>query len=66
MDMDPSGQLMVIGTDARLIELVDAHHGTFQDFAGHSAELRNVRFSPGRKILLTTASNELFVWKLKN
>jgi len=47
-----------------LIELVDAKHGTFQDFTGHSGELSKLIFSPDDKFLLSAAGNELFVWMM--
>ena len=63
--MLPQGHLYAIGTDTRLVELVDTRHGTFQDFTGHSSEVKKVRFSPDGKILLSAAGSELFVWRIK-
>ena len=64
MDVSPQGHLFAIGTDTRLVELVDAKHGTFQDFTGHSGEVKKVIFSPDEKLLLTAAGSELFVWRI--
>lgn len=48
----------------RLIKLIDSSSGTFQDFIGHTDYVRNLKFSNDGKLLLSTALNELFSWKL--
>ena len=48
----------------RLIRLIDSNSGTFQDFIGHTDYVRNLKFSNDGKLLLSTALNELFSWKL--
>lgn len=57
-------QLLAIGTSSRLVELIDACHGTFQDFIGHSGPVEHVKFSPNGRILLTASGTELLVWKV--
>lgn len=59
-----SVQLLALGTESRLVELVDACHGTFQDFCGHFGPVDHVKFSPDGKFLLTASSTELLFWKV--
>ena len=59
-------RLLVIGSKDRLVQLKDSTQGTFQDFLGNSDTLRNMRFL-GKKThsyLISTASNEIFLWKV--
>uniref|UniRef100_F7AB67 CFA20 domain-containing protein n=1 Tax=Ciona intestinalis TaxID=7719 RepID=F7AB67_CIOIN len=59
---DLHGQLCVVGTSSRLVELVDVTHGTFQDYVGHGRDVTQAAFSPSGKLLLTASGGELFVW----
>nr|XP_039271031.1 WD repeat-containing protein 90-like [Styela clava] len=57
-------QLLALGTESRIVELVDACHGTFQDFCGHFGPINHVKFSPDGKLLLTASGTELLLWKV--
>lgn len=59
-----SVQLLALGTESRLAELVDACHGTFQDFCAHYGAVTNLKFSPDGKHLLSASGNELLLWKV--
>lgn len=59
-----SVQLLAVGTESRLTELVDACHGTFQDFTGHFGSVSKMKFSSDGKHLLSASGNELLLWKV--
>lgn len=59
-----SVQLLALGTESRLAELVDACHGTFQDFTGHFGAVTKLKFSLDGKHLLSASGNELLLWKV--
>ncbi|CAK8679863.1 unnamed protein product [Clavelina lepadiformis] len=66
MAVSTDGTLLASGTGTRLLELVDANHGTFQDYSGHSGVVEKVGFSPDGRLLLSSSGPELFVWKVKH
>ncbi len=57
-------QLIAIGTNERLVELKDYTQETFQDFLGNSDRIENIKFNKSNDLLITTSSNEIFVWKI--
>jgi WD40 repeat protein len=57
-------RLIAIGTNDRLVELKDYTQETFQDFIGNSDRISNIKFNKSNRLLITTSSNEIFVWKL--
>ncbi len=56
--------LLAIGTNERLVQLKDYTQETFQDFLGHSDRISNMKFNKSNDLLITTSSNEIFVWKI--
>ena len=64
MDSAPSGNLLALGFQNRLLKLVDATVGTFQDFSGHSDTLVNVRFTSDGAKIISTAGSELLIWNV--
>lgn len=56
--------LIAFGTNKRLVELKDYTQETFQDFLGHSDRIRNIKFNKSNDLLITTSSNEIFIWKI--
>jgi WD40 repeat protein len=63
-DLSNNNQLIAIGTNERLIELKDYTQETFQDFIGNNDRISNIKFNKSNDLLITTSSNEIFVWKL--
>ncbi|CAF3644159.1 unnamed protein product [Adineta steineri] len=67
IDDDDENRLIAIGTNDRLVQLKDYTQGTFQDFIGNSDTLLNIKFIRKNKshdLLITTSSNEIFLWKV--
>ncbi|CAF3419659.1 unnamed protein product [Rotaria sp. Silwood1] len=62
--MKNKNYLIAIGTKDRLIQLKDYTQETFQDFIGHNDKVSNIKFNKSNDILITTSSNEIFVWKI--
>jgi WD40 repeat protein len=56
--------LIAIGTNERLIQLKDYTQETFQDFLGNNDRIGNIKFNKSNDLLITTSSNEIFVWKI--
>ncbi|CAF0756991.1 unnamed protein product [Adineta ricciae] len=65
-DHDNENRLIALGTRDRLVQLKDYTQGTFQDFIGNSDTLTNIKFihKKSHDLLITTSSNEIFVWKV--
>jgi WD40 repeat protein len=63
-NMKISNQLIAIGTNERLIQLKDYTQETFQDFIGNSDVISNIKFNKSNDLLITTSSNEIFVWRI--
>jgi WD40 repeat protein len=60
---DNENRLIAIGTKDRLVQLKDYTQGTFQDFIGNSDSVLNIKFLR-KNLLITTSTNEIFVWKV--
>jgi WD40 repeat protein len=63
-DFSTDNQLLAIGTKERLIQLKDYTQETFQDFIGNSDLISNIKFNKSNDLLITTSSNEIFLWKI--
>jgi len=59
-----NNRLIAIGTKERLIQLKDYTQETFQDFIGNSDVISNIKFNKSNDLLITTSSNEIFVWRI--
>ena len=57
-------RLIALGTKDRLVQLKDYTQETFQDFIGNSDVISNVKFNKSNDLLITTSSNEIFMWKI--
>ena len=62
--MTTTNRLIAMGTNERLIQLKDYTQETFQDFLGHSNRITHVKFNPTNDLLITVATDEIFVWKI--
>ncbi|XP_066539496.1 WD repeat-containing protein 90 [Hoplias malabaricus] len=58
-------RLLAIGSNRRVLKLIDSSSGRFQDFTQHSDSVRLCSFSPSGAQLFTTAHNEVFLWTLR-
>ncbi|WAQ96619.1 WDR90-like protein [Mya arenaria] len=54
--------LIAIGTNERLLKLLDYYEGSFQDFIGHNDRVQAVKFSPDGKHLFSASHSEIFIW----
>ncbi|XP_048465623.1 WD repeat-containing protein 90 [Rhincodon typus] len=66
MSPSPGGQFIAIGTNGRLLKLIQYPCGKFQDFAGHNDIVHFSQFTPSGKFLLSVAYNEVLVWEVQN
>ncbi|KAK3717349.1 hypothetical protein QZH41_011587, partial [Actinostola sp. cb2023] len=62
MDVSPKGNLIALGTQERLVQMMDYDEGRFQDFVGHSDAVTKVCFSPSGKLLYTASYLTLLAW----
>ena len=58
--------LIALGTKDRLVQLKDYTQGSFQDFLGNCSTVEQIRFirKKSNHLLITSSSNEIFVWKV--
>ncbi|CAF1001384.1 unnamed protein product [Adineta steineri] len=61
---DLSNHFIAIGTNERLVQLKDYTQETFQDFIGNNDIISNIKFNKSNDLLITTSSNEIFIWKI--
>ncbi|XP_041063040.1 WD repeat-containing protein 90 [Carcharodon carcharias] len=66
LSLSPRGQLIAVGTNGRLLKLIQNSSGKFQDFTGHNDTVHFSRFTPSGKFLLSVAYNEVLVWEVQN
>jgi len=64
MDVTPCGSFLAVGTQDRLVKLVDCESGTFQDFVGHFDSVRHIKFIEGGKKLVSSSYSEIFKWNV--
>ncbi|UJR26857.1 hypothetical protein I4U23_008168 [Adineta vaga] len=59
-----TNRFIALGTKERLVQLKDYTQETFQDFVGHSDMISNIKFTKSNNLLISTSSNEIFIWKI--
>ncbi|XP_048238655.1 WD repeat-containing protein 90-like isoform X1 [Haliotis rufescens] len=64
LDLAADSSLIAVGTNERLLKLMDYYEGSFQDFIGHNDSVNIAKFSHDGKHLLTSAYSEIFVWEV--
>uniref|UniRef100_UPI00398F26DD WD repeat-containing protein 90 n=1 Tax=Pristiophorus japonicus TaxID=55135 RepID=UPI00398F26DD len=65
LSLSPGGQFIAIGTNGRLLKLIQYPCGKFQDFTGHNDTVHFSRFTPSGKFFLSVAYNEVLVWEVQ-
>ncbi|KAI4898063.1 hypothetical protein NFI96_018064 [Prochilodus magdalenae] len=60
-----TGRLLAVGSNQRVLKLIDSSSGRFQDFMWHSDAVHLCSFSPSGTKLFTTAHSEVFLWTLR-
>uniref|UniRef100_A0A8B9L481 WD repeat domain 90 n=1 Tax=Astyanax mexicanus TaxID=7994 RepID=A0A8B9L481_ASTMX len=58
-------RLLAVGSNKRVLKLIDSSSGRFQGFTWHSDSVHLCSFSPSGTQLFTTAHNEVFLWTLR-
>uniref|UniRef100_H2ZYH0 WD repeat domain 90 n=1 Tax=Latimeria chalumnae TaxID=7897 RepID=H2ZYH0_LATCH len=64
LSTSPRGHLLAIGTNERLLQLLDTSNESFQDLAGHDDRVHFSKFSPCGQLLFTVTYNEILVWEV--
>lgn len=64
MSVSPSGHLIAVGTQRRLLKLIDFEQGTFQDYAAHSDCVRHVCFGGNGDRLFSGGYDDIAVWNV--
>ncbi|XP_026782452.3 WD repeat-containing protein 90 isoform X1 [Pangasianodon hypophthalmus] len=59
------GRLLAVGSNQRVLKLIDSSSGRFQDFTWHSDSVHHCSFSQSGTQLFTTAHGEVFLWSLR-
>ncbi|KAL6095179.1 wdr90 [Pungitius sinensis] len=57
--------LIAVGSKERVLKVIEATSGRFQDFLQHSDSLRACHFSPSGTLLFTVAFNEILLWEVQ-
>eukprot|EP00054_Salpingoeca_dolichothecata_P012897 m.71706 g.71706 ORF g.71706 m.71706 type:complete len:394 (-) comp20187_c0_seq1:36-1217(-) len=58
-----SSSLLAVGTESRLLKLVDVDQGTFQDFIGHSTSVSALCFDRRGQYLFSVGREDILCWK---
>lgn len=64
LDLSPNSPLILLGSNERLLKLMDYHEGSFQDFVGHNDRVHFVKFSSNGKYVFSVCNAEVFVWEV--
>eukprot|EP00062_Callorhinchus_milii_P017741 gi/632970473/ref/XP_007901672.1/ PREDICTED: WD repeat-containing protein 90 [Callorhinchus milii] len=65
LSISPKGHLIAVGSNERLLRLIEYPSGNFQDLPGHSDTVQFSRFTPSGKYFLSTSYNEVFIWEVQ-
>ncbi|KAG8429673.1 hypothetical protein GDO86_019509 [Hymenochirus boettgeri] len=66
LSLSPMDSLIAVGSNERLLRLIDTSAGTKQDFSGHDDCVHLCRISPSGNQLFTASSNQVLVWDIHN
>ncbi|XP_016518793.1 WD repeat-containing protein 90 isoform X1 [Poecilia formosa] len=64
ISLSPRGHLLAVGAKERVLKLIKATSGRFQDFLQHSDALQTCRFSPSGSLLFSVAYDEVLLWEV--
>lgn len=65
LSLSSKGRLVAVGSQERVLKLIQSASGRFQDFHHHSDSLQSCRFSPSGKMLFSAAYNEILLWEVQ-
>uniref|UniRef100_F6WAH4 WD repeat-containing protein 90 n=1 Tax=Xenopus tropicalis TaxID=8364 RepID=F6WAH4_XENTR len=66
LTLSPAASLIAVGSNERLLRLIDTSAGTKQDFAAYDDGVHLCRVSPSGNLLLTASYNQVLVWDIQN
>ncbi|KAM8961104.1 WD repeat-containing protein 90 [Pelodytes ibericus] len=64
--LSPVSSLLVLGSNERLLHIIDSSAGTQQDFTPHDDCVHLCRVSPTGNLLFTASYNQVLVWEVQN
>ncbi|CAG04361.1 unnamed protein product, partial [Tetraodon nigroviridis] len=62
LSLSRKSQLVAVGSQERVLKLINWSSGKCQDFTRHSDSLQTCHFSPSGTLLFTVAFNEILLW----
>ncbi|XP_067101587.1 WD repeat-containing protein 90 [Osmerus mordax] len=65
LSLSSKGRLVAVGSQERVLKLIQSSSGRFQDFLHHSDSLQTCRFSPSGELLFSSAYNEILLWDVQ-
>uniref|UniRef100_A0AAQ6AM06 WD repeat domain 90 n=1 Tax=Amphiprion ocellaris TaxID=80972 RepID=A0AAQ6AM06_AMPOC len=65
ISLSSESQLVAVGSNERVLKLLQSTSGRFQDFLQHSDSLQTCHFSPSGTLLFSVAYNEIMLWDVK-
>ncbi|XP_022046552.2 WD repeat-containing protein 90 isoform X1 [Acanthochromis polyacanthus] len=65
ISLSSKSQLVAVGSNERVLKLLQSTNGRFQDFLQHSDSLQTCHFSPSGTLLFSVAYNEILLWEVK-
>ncbi|XP_040295640.1 WD repeat-containing protein 90 isoform X1 [Bufo bufo] len=66
LSMSPVASLLVVGSNERLLRVIDSSAGTQQDFCAHDDGVHLCRVSPSGNLLFTASYNQVLVWDVQS
>uniref|UniRef100_A0A672FSF8 WD repeat domain 90 n=1 Tax=Salarias fasciatus TaxID=181472 RepID=A0A672FSF8_SALFA len=66
ISLSSRSQLVAVGSKERVLKLIKANSGRFQDFSHHSDSLQKCCFSPSGRLLFSVAFNEILLWEVQD
>ncbi|XP_053327870.1 WD repeat-containing protein 90 [Spea bombifrons] len=64
--LSPASSHLALGSNERVLRVVDSSAGTQQDFASHDDRVHLCRVSPSGKLLFSASYNQVLVWDIQN
>ncbi|CAH2307904.1 WD repeat-containing 90 [Pelobates cultripes] len=64
--LSPASSLLVLGSNERLLRIIDTSVGIQQDFAAHDDCVHLCRVAPSGNLLFTASYNQVLVWDIEN
>eukprot|EP00041_Stephanoeca_diplocostata_P033073 m.1082433 g.1082433 ORF g.1082433 m.1082433 type:complete len:1886 (-) comp24266_c0_seq4:397-6054(-) len=65
LDVSPMGRLIAVGTDSRLVRIIDYDQGSFQDFIGHSDNTTMIKFAKQQPYMITVSQTCITRWTVE-